>query len=224
MYLHERASCSARDRTRRARSCDRARSSGSVVGSLSSIWIRCRRSPGGRAHRRRRVNARIRKSLSRAVGIGAIQPIEERRNLEQPRAVLDEVLVDQLVAVSGDERACHGGLRLRWSGRFLRASACRRARSRAFSTHLDTPDHSVPVDLVHVERLADALEQHDGQPSAQVLAGTRSSPRSTQSGCSGVIEVRDSSERRRSNTATPSASRSRDPPPVGFRQKTREVA
>ena len=75
-----------------------SRSSGSVVGSLSSSWIRVSRSPGAASASSASANACIRKSRAALLRVGAVEPIEERRDLEQPRAVLDEVLVDDLGA------------------------------------------------------------------------------------------------------------------------------
>ena len=76
------------------------------------------------------------------------------------------------VAVSGERSRCDvmGGLEL--AGRSGRPAGGARGPRRILRAgeQLDTPDHSVPVDFVHVERLADAAEQHDRQLAAQVLA------------------------------------------------------
>ena len=57
-----------------------------------------RRAPARRSASRK---ARTRKSRSASEVVGAIEPVEERGDLEQARPVLDEVLVDELAARLG---------------------------------------------------------------------------------------------------------------------------
>ena len=81
-------------------------------------------------------------------------------------------LVDQLGGGQRRTSRRRHGDGLGWPGPqdARRAALADRAASCARREHLDTPHHSVPVDFVHVERLAEAAEQHDGQRPAEVLA------------------------------------------------------
>ena len=51
------------------------------------------------------VNARMRKSLPAHAGIGAVEPIEKRRDVEQPVRFSMKYSSTSSVAVSGDSRA-----------------------------------------------------------------------------------------------------------------------
>jgi hypothetical protein len=63
--------------------------------------------------------------LHRAIRIDPVQPIEERRNFEQARAILDEVFVDDLRAAQGTAM----GLRFHGHDAFFAAEATRSASS-----------------------------------------------------------------------------------------------
>ena len=80
--------------------------------------------------------------------VGAVEAIEEGGDLEQPGAVLDEVLVDQL----GRAASGHACVVVFTRQDALCADGCRALRLQCLQ-HVDAPDHNVPVDLVHVERL-----------------------------------------------------------------------
>ena len=124
------------------------------------------------------------------------------------------------VAVSGDVRGCD----VMAASRRGRGQDARRAvppdRASVLrgGDQLDTPDHSVPVDFVHVERLPDAPEQHDRQLAAEVLAELLEPAEDAAAGHPATRGVRDSSGADSSKPTATSRSRiRRQSAPAGSR-------
>ena len=128
-----------------------------MVGSLSSSWMRSSR-PAPCDDRRQRIGERLHAEVGGGVRrVGAVEAIEKRGDLEQPRAVLDEVLVNDF---PGSER--------RWCA--VHRCPCALMRLCERPQDLDAAQHNPFVDLVGVEGDADRPQQHDRQAAAEVLA------------------------------------------------------
>ena len=147
-----------RSRVRRTRSCDPATRATSCRGSLKAICTRRTRSP-------RAVDEDLERRAHRAhaevvLGVelsSALEAVEERGQIEDLHAVVHEPALDELA------------LRQRARGGVL-GHAVMHLPSALVTQQRRGLQHEVLVELVHVERRPDAVDQRDRQPSAEVLA------------------------------------------------------
>ncbi len=107
-----------------------------------------------------RLDERLHAEVAPRVGrVGAIEAIEKRRYLEQLRAVLDEVLIDQFP-------------RAQWARGTIVAFMALLALTMGvleIPQHADAADHNVPADVVNVERRADRSQHQDRQRTAEMF-------------------------------------------------------
>src|SRR5262245_6912476 len=84
---------------------------------------------------------------------------------------------------------------------------------------LDAPYHEAAIDLVRIERLADSLEQHDGQLAAEVFAEFVEPAEHT---CRVIVLIDVPGQVGREQRKVERLEQVENAPPFRFREKTRE--
>ena len=196
----------------RARRADRSSDRSAAAGSRIS------RSPGADSASSASANACILKSRAARCRVRAVEPIEKRRDLQQPGAVLDEVLVDDL---GRGQRGCRALWHVHDRHEAFCAVVSARPASMVFSISM-LADHQIAAESRCTSKGSPmSLEQHDGQPSAQVLLEIRE-PAKHAAGIGRRVEP--FAERRRVDGQPEREEDVDDAPPVGVRRETRRDA
>ncbi len=161
-------SCVSSGRRRRARSCGRARRAASLADRSGAAGCESSRPPVSPSAASASANAFIRKSRAAYAGVGAIEPIEERRDLEQRVRFSMKYSSTSSFGLSG-----RAGGDVAAMGVLTFASVSGAVRVLEIAEHADAPDHNVAADLVHVERARRSSAASGSSACRRGAPGTR---------------------------------------------------